>query len=85
MEQYQFSNVEVTDQFISANVYKNNNYLMKIGAETLHIQHTQDIDDELYKEFRAFALNYLDNKFSPEEKTSFCNIINLWDYKKKPL
>ena len=88
MQQYQFSEVEVTDQFISANVYRDNKYIMKIGAETLHIRYTEDIPDILFKEFRIFALNYL-NGFVCEENVSHklatAKVIHMWDYKQKPL
>lgn len=83
MKHYQFSNIEITDQFISANVYKNNNYVMKIGAETLHLMYTEDIEDTLYKEFKEFALNHLNNS-SFKEDNKPANIINMWDYVKKP-
>lgn len=88
MQHYQFSGVEVTGQFISANVYVDDNYIMKIGAETLHIQYTGDIEDRLYKEFRLFALNYLGGFIDEEKiahKTSSARVIHMWDYKQKPL
>ena len=59
MKHYEFSKVEIDDKFISVNVYKNNNYTFRIEAEILHLEHTQDIEDILYKEFREFALECL--------------------------
>lgn len=60
MEQCQFTNSEITDQFISANADKNNNYPMVIGAENLYTQLKQNTENNLYKEFRSFAPDYLD-------------------------
>lgn len=83
MKHYQFSNLEITDQFISVNVYKNNNYVMKVGAEITHLEHTADIDDCLYKEFREFALNYLNEGTFKAQPTA--KILNMWDFKKRPI
>lgn len=81
MQHYQFSNIEINDQFISANVYKNNNYIMKIGAEILHLEYTQDIKDTLYNEFREFALDYLYHSNFIQDVPA--NIINICQYIKK--
>lgn len=84
MNHYQFSNVEITDQFISADVYKNSNYVFKIGAEILHLEYTQDITDTLYKEFREFALDYLYyNNFVPNIPTNIINICQFINKKDK--
>jgi hypothetical protein len=83
MHHYQFSNVEITDSFISANVFKDGNYIMQIGAEKLHIKHTNDIEDNLYEEFRKFILDYLKNT-DFKEPLKPTKIINMWDHVRKP-
>lgn len=35
MKHYQFCNIEITSQFISASVYKNNNYIMKVAWKSI--------------------------------------------------
>ena len=74
MKHYQFSDVEINNQFISANVYKNNNYTFRIEAEILHLTHTQDIEDNLYSEFREFALEVLN------QQSALLQIINFYEY-----
>lgn len=54
---------------------------MKIGAEILHLEYTQDIEDALYKEFREFALDYL--YYSNFIYDVPANIINICQYNKK--
>ena len=78
MSQYTFYNIEINDQFISANVYKNNNYTFRIEAEILHLEHTQDIEDTLYKEFRDFALECL--YYSDYIQDIPANVIHICQY-----
>ena len=78
MQHYNFSNIKLNEQFIFANVYKDNNYIFKIEVEILQLEYTQDIQDILYQEFREFAFDYLNynayiQEYVPTKIINFCH------------
>lgn len=90
-------NIRTVDDWIYADIRESGNYVMTIGAEIIHVQHTADINHGMFKDFRIKALDYLDHNLnlsnlnfeflesSHHEKLSAkSNIINMWEYREKP-
>lgn len=90
-------NIRTVDDWIYADLRESGNYVMTIGTEILHVQHTSDLNHEMFKEFRIKALDYLDRNLNlnhtgfeflenchHKKPTVKSNIINMWEYRKKP-
>lgn len=83
---YKFSNIDITNEYISADVYDNQQYIMRLTDCILHIKYT-DLNNELYTEFQKVARFHLsDYDGEPEDEPAGLgkNIIK-WDFKKRPI
>ena len=86
MEHYKFTNIEITNEHISADVYQNQNYMMRVTDHILHIKYTK-LDNEFFQEFQKIAIDHLGDYDGEQEedKSQGSNIIYMWQHKKRPI
>ena len=83
---YRFSNITITNEYISADVYENQQYMMHLKDHILHIKYTE-LKTELYKQFQQVARFHLadyDGESELEDESDSGSNVIKWDFRKKP-
>lgn len=86
MSHYRFLNIEVTNEYISADIFDGQNYIMRIIDHIIHVKYT-NINNAIYQEFQNVAKAHLGSyDGEPEDQTTDAstNIIK-WDFRKNPV
>ena len=87
MSQYSFLNIDITNEYISADVYENKQYMVRIMDHILHIKYTE-LNNELYQQFQQVARFHLadyDGEPEPEDEPDSGSNVIKWDFRKKPI
>ena len=55
------TNFRFIEDFVYADIYEDNNYIGVFGAEIYHVEHTTDLDNEMFNIFRDYYFRNVQN------------------------